>query len=335
MLAREIGKIPDVIAGQIDRGLPLYIAAGQELRRRKLRFGITCARGSSGCAALYFKYLAGMCLGLPVLSAAPSLASVYGARLRLQDALCLTISQSGQSSDVLALRAAAREAGAHSLAIINDTGAQNANDVLPMCAGKEQSVAATKSFIASMTAVAAIVAEWSGNRALLDGVRALPESLARALQADWNNALAPLSGAPSLYIVSRGPSLAAAKEAALKTKELCRLHAEAISAAELIHGPLALAGTGVAAMLFDVRDAGHQSICAATRALQAAGVSDLVIVSGNSDGGVVLPPSVAAHPLLDALCQTASFYAFVERLTRAKGYDPDSPKWISKQTDTV
>lgn len=335
-LAREIGEIPAVVAGQTDRGLPLYIAAGRELRKRKPKFALTCARGSSACAALYFKYLAGIGLGVPVFSAALSLTSVYKARLHLRGGLCLTISQSGRSSDVLALRSAAQEECAHSLAIINDVkDPQNAGDVLPMLASREKSVAATKSFIASMVAVAGIVAEWSGDKGLLDGIRALPDSLARALRAEWGAALAPLSSASSLYVVSRGPSLATAKEAALKLKELCRLHAEAISAAELIHGPLALAGSGVAAMLFDVRDAGSKSVRAAARALKAAGVNNRIVVSTNTNGGIVLPPKYAAHPLLDAICQAASFYVFVEQLARVRGCDPDSPKWISKQTDTA
>jgi len=217
---------------------------GSRLRSSPPRFVVTCARGSSDSAASYAKYLIELSLGIVVASVGPSVSSVYRARLRMRDALFLAISQSGRSPDLLALAQDARAEGAVTVAIVNDAAsplAATCEVVLPLHAGEEKSVAATKTYVASLAAVLQMVAAWSDSATLRDAVAKLPAALRFALAIDWRQTVDLFTGIRDLYVVGRGVGYAAAQEAALKFKETCGLHAEAVSAAELMHGPLALA----------------------------------------------------------------------------------------------
>src|SRR4029077_14707969 len=161
----------------------------------------------------------------------------------LSGTVMLAISQSGASPDLLAAVASARAAGARIVALVNAESsplAQLADDLLPLHAGPERSVAATKSYIASLAALAQLVASWSEDHELTAALRETPALLARAWQLDWSAAVARLVTATNLYVIGRGIGLGVAQGAALKFKEACGLHAEALSAAELRHGPMAL-----------------------------------------------------------------------------------------------
>ena len=151
-----------------------------------------------------------------------SVVSVYGAKLQLKDGMCVTVSQSGKSPDIVALQDAARRAGALTVALVNveDSPVAHAADIcLPLHAGPELSVAATKSYIVSLAAGAAIVAHWLERTDLLSALAALPEKLAMAAKIDWPQAVDLARDADSLYVVARGPSLPIAAETALKLKE--------------------------------------------------------------------------------------------------------------------
>ena len=244
ILSREIAEIPAVAASQIADGLDGYREVGECLRRLAPRFIVTCARGSSDHAATYLKYVVETRIGVPVASMGPSVASIYEAPLVLDGGACITISQSGRSPDLARFQRRARTGGAETFAITNMPDSPvgtGANVLVPMLAGRETAVAASKSFVASLIAVAGIVAGWTGDEALLGGLARTPDALREALACSWADALPALGAAASLYVIGRGPGLAAAGEAALKLKETCRLHAEAYSAAEVRHGPIALA----------------------------------------------------------------------------------------------
>ncbi|CAH1649623.1 Glucosamine-6-phosphate deaminase (isomerizing), alternative [Hyphomicrobiales bacterium] len=332
MLA-EILSIPDVVARQNAEMGSLYREIGHKLRGAGLRAAISNARGTSDHAATYLKYLMEIEIGLPLASVGPSVASVYGGTLRLDGQLCVTISQSGASTDLVMLQEAAAKADALTLALVNDVGspiAQRAALLAPLHAGPEHAVAATKTFVASLVATATIIAAWSGNDALLAAIEALPDPLREAVSQDWSPALAAVGAASSIFTVSRGPGLAVAAEAALKFKESCRLHAEPFSAAELRHGPIALPGPDFAALLFAPRDKGRASIDEAEAALRRTGAA--VFRCDVSDGDLPLVP--APHPLLDPICQIASFYRFVEQVAQKRGLDPDRPPHLSKVTVT-
>lgn len=335
MLA-EIREAPAVVARQIAEA-GIYREEGERLRREEPRFLATCARGSSDQAVTYFKYMAEQRLGIPVASVGPSVASVYGADLKFGGDVLLTVSQSGGSPDLVSLQERAAKGGARTVALLNVTNSAVGNaagSVLPMMAGPEKAVAATKSFIASLVALASLVAYWSEEAELLEALALLPERLEAALECDWSAAALPAAAAHSLYTIGRGPGLGIAGEAALKLKETCRLHAESYSAAEVQHGPIALARDRFAALVFANNDRSDASIATAVDNLAAAGAS--VFVAGAAGGtGHRLPTVDAGHPLLNPICRIVSFYRFVEGLSVALGENPDAPRLLKKVTRTV
>jgi glucosamine--fructose-6-phosphate aminotransferase (isomerizing) len=337
MMAQETKSIPEVVAAQLDKGLFAYKEAGANLAGLKPATLVTCARGSSDHAAHYFKYLVEMKTGVPVASVGPSISSIYQSPLQLQGIPVLAISQSGGSHDLSVFMNRAVDCGAHAYALTNDTTsllAESVQNVLPMHAGPEHAVAATKTFVTSLVAGAAMVGAWSQDDALLDALHQLPEQLRRAADCDWGHALDKIGPDTNLFAVSRGPAFAVAGEIALKFKETCLIHAEAFSAAEVKHGPMALAASDLTALVLHTRDAGHRSVQIAAQAMEEAGAT-ILSTDPNRSGGAHLAVPYAGHPLLDPICQIVSFYGFVEQLSRRLGYNPDAPPLLNKVTVTL
>jgi glucosamine--fructose-6-phosphate aminotransferase (isomerizing) len=336
-MAREAAQAATCARRQIERCADDFAELGERLRRRPPRFVVTCARGSSDHAASYGKYLLETELGRPVASVGPSIASVYQRRpLELADCLFVTVSQSGKSPDLLQLTRAARAAGALVVGFINDEHAplvELCDVALPLCAGVETSVAATKSFLLSGLAFLQLAAHWSGDPGLAAAVADLPDALAAASRLDWWPALAPLVHATSLYVLGRGPGLGAAAEIALKFKETCRLHAEAFSIAEVVHGPLALVDRGFPVIALGQYDDSVTTTRSAVARLVELGAN----VSSTLDvpRAERLPMVPGTSPTIAPLCQVQSFYMAVHRLAVARGLDPDAPPHLRKVTETV
>jgi glucosamine--fructose-6-phosphate aminotransferase (isomerizing) len=310
---------------------------GQKLRQLDPPLVITCARGSSDHAATFAKYLIEGRARTPVSSFAPSTSSLYATPLRhLGGALFLAISQSGRSPDIIMSARAAKEAGAFVVAIVNDAHsplAALAEVTIPILAGRERSVAATKSFIASLLAILGLVAAWTGEDDLNRAVADSPEVLQTAWTLDWTPAVAALSGASSLFVISRGLSYAIAQEAALKLKETCGLHAEAFSAAEVRHGPMALVGAGFPVMMLTPDNEGRDAFAAL--AVEFIDRRAQVIMAGSEqDGALTLPFLPGLHPVLAPLATIQSFYRFAVSLSLARGLDPDRPPHLRKVTET-
>ncbi|MGO4527403.1 SIS domain-containing protein, partial [Microvirga sp. 2MCAF35] len=282
-------------------------------------------------------YLLEIQSGLVTASVGPSVTSVYDARPRMRDALFLAVSQSGRSPDILNLARAGRDDGALTVALVNDTASPLASTcevVLPLHAGPETSVAATKSFIAALAAGLQLVAHWSQDRALLDALDTLPDVLAKAA-TDWSAALPALREADNLFVVGRGVGFAVAQEAALKLKETSGVHAEAMSAAELMHGPWTLAGEHFPILVLSQRDETLSGVSELVTRLTEQGVP--VIVAGAAEGRarVTLPGIEDAHPTLAPIALIQSFYPLVNAIALARGRDPDQPPRLRKVTETV
>ena len=336
-MAREIAEIPQILRHQAEAHLPTYLKAGQKIAALNPSAFVTCARGTSDQAALFFKYLMETRAGLPVASMGPSVASIYEADLRLQNMVCLTLSQSGGSPDLLALQNAAKKGGARTLAFLNETASpvgQGAEVVLPVAAGHEQAVAATKSYVATLFALTGFVAGFLGDQDLEAGLRQLPAAAASALKQDWLGAVAAVSGVHSLYTVGRGAGLAIAGEAALKFKETCRLHAEVFSGAEVLHGPIVLAERSFVAFCFVPEDQGKTSVLHAAQAMAAQQATVFRVTCSEVGPGCLAVPS-GPHPLLLPILQIMSFYRFVEELSQSLGNDPDAPVGLKKVTATI
>lgn len=334
-MAEEASEAPRVIADLLARNAEAVGALAERLRRRPPRAVLTCARGSSDHAATYAKYLIETRAGLITASAAPSVSSVYAAAPDARDVLCLAISQSGASPDLLAAAGGARDAGALLVALVNAPGsplAALAEVELPLWAGPELSVAATKSYLAALAAVAQLTAAWTEDAVLAAALESLPARLEEARALDWAPALDALASAASLYVVGRGPGFAAAQEAALKFKETCGLHAEAFSAAEVRHGPMALARDGFPVLVLTQDDATREGAERLAAELAQAGAR--VLIAGGRATGATTLPTVGADPALQPLVLIQAFYGMVERLARRRGFDPDRPPGLAKVTRT-
>jgi glucosamine--fructose-6-phosphate aminotransferase (isomerizing) len=330
----EAGEASAVAARQLAQNAAAVAAIAQRLRSHPPRAVVTCARGSSDHAATYAKYLIETALGVLTSSASLSVSSVYAAPQGLDGVLYLAISQSGKSPDLLLAVEAAKQAGAFTVALVNDEDsplAKLADAVLPLHAGPELSVAATKSYIAALVAIAQLVAAWSGDAALESALDTLPADLAEAWSLDWSPARAALEPARNLYVLGRGIGLAVAQEAALKFKETCGLHAEAFSAAEVLHGPMALVGPEFPVLVFAQDDETQASVETMAGQIEARGAQ--VLLAAARGGGAL--PAVAAHPVLQPLLMIQSFYRMVNALSVARGFDPDRPPHLNKVTQTV
>jgi glutamine---fructose-6-phosphate transaminase (isomerizing) len=330
LLADELREAPAAVARQAAMLAEPLGELAQRLHRHPPRVVVTCARGSSAHAATFAKHLIELYLGVPVAAAAPNIASVYRRPLDLKDQLFLGVSQSGRSDDLLANAAMARQVGALTVAIVNDPQSPLATAcefVLPIGAGPERSVAATKTVVASLSALLRLVARWTDDNRLAAALDRLPTRLAAAAGLDWSAALDALAGAPSLIAIGRGPTLAIAREAALKLKEVANRHAEAFSGAEFLHGPVALVGARYPILVMMPTDAAAEGL----RRLSAdlAGKGAALFATGDA-----LPVVSPDHPETDAICLIQSFYAILPALASRLGIDPDRPRHLQKVTRT-
>lgn len=308
----------------------------QRLRRCRPAVVVTCARGSSAHAATFAKHLIERHLGIPVAAAAPSVASVYRRSLELKDQLFLAVSQSGRSDDLVETATMARASGALTAAVVNDPDsplARACEIVLPICAGPELSVAATKTFSASLAALLRLTANWAPDEAMEQALARLPDRLGQASTLDWSEALEPLARSSNVIVIGRGPTLAPAREAALKLKETCELHGEAFSAAEFRHGPIALASDAYPVLVFRPNDESASTVADLAADLRRKGVPVFVTEEDESYPGR-LPMLVPDHPDADAICLIQSFYAFIVNLAIRRGTHIHQPRHLKKVTRT-
>jgi glutamine---fructose-6-phosphate transaminase (isomerizing) len=332
----EAAEAPQAVRDQLFGNAEEMERIGERVRRLTPCAVVTCARGSSDHAATFAKYLIETRLGVLTSSAAPSVSSIYDARPALAGSLCLAISQSGASPDLLASVRHAREAGALVVALVNAPDsplAALADHTVPLCAGPETSVAATKSFIASLAAVIHLVASWTQDKELYDSLRKAPKQLEHAWQLDWSAAIEPLRSATDLYVVGRGLGLGVAQEAALKLKETCGLHAEAVSAAELRHGPMALVKAAFPVLIFSQNDEARASI--EMLAMELIARQATVMIAGSRCPQALRLPAEPAHPVIEPMLLIQTFYRLANALSLARGLDPDHPPHLHKVTETV
>jgi glucosamine--fructose-6-phosphate aminotransferase (isomerizing) len=326
----------NAVRAQLEQDAAAMADIGAQLRLLKPRAVITCARGSSDHAATYAKYLIETRAQVLTASAAPSVSSVYGVTQDVRGCLFIAISQSGRSPDLLASVRSAKASGATVLALCNSAGSPlvaAADLVVELRAGPETSVAATKSYIASLAAIARLVASWTQNTALESSLERLPDLLDRAFALDWSAALPPLESATNLYVVGRGLGLGAAQETALKCKETCGLHAEAFSSAELRHGPYALLRDGFPALLLAQPDATLPGMEALGAELARRGVT--VMLAGAAAPGAIRLPTLDAASELAPILLVQSAYRMIASLAVRRGLDPDHPPHLRKITETV
>lgn len=335
-MKQEIAEIPVAVERLLSAGEADIKAISSEVRGRDIRCLLSVARGSSDHACTYLKYAAELLLGLPMASVGPSLASVYGANLRAKGMLCFSVSQSGKSPDITRMTQSLTDSGATTLAITNNPGSPLANAstaTVPIHAGPELSVAATKTFVTSLVAGLWLLAELKSDAALISAIRNLPRDLEKAVTCDWSKA-APSKDVGSLFTLGRGPSWAVSNEAALKFKETCQLHAESYSSAEVLHGPVSIISKDFPVIAFAAADAAEQAVVDVADKLSQMGAR-VFVTSSKAQKADVLPVIRTEHWLTDPIASIVSFYGLVEHVAGLQGINPDAPRHLNKVTETV
>lgn len=332
----EIDEIPEAIARFLDNSKSEVAAAADALKAANPAMIATIARGSSDHAASFLKYAIELTAGIPVASLAPSVSSIYQAKLKLGNAATVSVSQSGESPDIIAITEMAQASGALTLTLTNKPQsplAKAVDQAIDIAAGPELSVAATKSYVSSIIAGLAVLAEWQNDDGLRAALQELPKHTKAALECDWDALTAALDGDNSLFVLGRGPAMAIASEVALKFKETCGLHAEAYSAAEVMHGPVALVDKGFPVLTLAARDKAEEISVSASEKLAKDGADAFVTAQGAVQSKK-LPFVATGHPVTDALCLVVPFYGFVEGYARHLGFNPDKPPRLRKVTET-
>ncbi|MFC4425176.1 SIS domain-containing protein [Deinococcus navajonensis] len=336
LMLQEAREAPQVIARQWAENAAMARSLAHRLTQQPPAYAVTVARGSSDHACTVLKYALETQLGLPVASLGPSVHTLYGANLNLRGALVVAVSQSGASPDVVENVRMAREGGALTVALVNVEDSDLAGEaefVLPLRCGQERAVAATKSYLASLTAFLPVIAHATENEALRQALEALPGALERVLSLEGpaTDLAERYRFADRLLVLARGLHFGVAQEAALKLKETCGIHAEAYSAAEFIHGPKRLLAEGVPLLGFAPADAAGRATAQAYADLRANG-ADLRTL-GPQEGSDLTSPATG-HALTDPVASALTFYLFAGHLALHRGLDPDAPPLLSKVTRT-
>ncbi len=328
IMAQEAAEAPARIREQLAANRAIIDTIVAQIQQRAPKYVYMVGRGSSDHAGVFAKYLIEIEVGLPVVAAAPSIASVYNKQLQLTDALVLCISQSGRSPDILAQVAMAKKAGAMVVALVNDTTsplAEQADYVVPLFVGPEKAVAATKSYLATLSALLQLVAVWSANAELESAVAALPEALLQAQQLPAQLTPDLVADVKHGVVLGRGPGYAVAREIALKLKEVCGIHAEAFSSAEFLHGPVTLVKDQFAIIDVSVQDEAFAAHKAQIQEVHSRGASLVHLNHG----------PLTSHPRVLPLLVLQRFYLDVEAVARSRGVNPDAPPGLNKVTKTV
>jgi len=332
-MAREIREIPTA-AERLLAEQDAVTAVANRIRQADPRVVVISGRGSSGNAGTFLRYLFEAQAGLLVSTSAPSVMTTYGQSIDMRNAVFIVISQSGRSPDLVMGAQSARKNGALTIALVNDVTSPVASAcelTLPIGAGLERSVAATKSVALSMMIGAQLVASLTANRALMEKIRQLPQRFGDALGCDWSVWSSSLAAARAGFVIGRGFGLGSAREIGLKIVETVRLPTLSYSAAEVRHGPLSCATADTPFLVLRQTDGSSAMVDALIADLR---VRNLNVFSAGGPGGT-LPWIGNDDPICDAITMLLPAYAAVEQAARDRGFDPDRPPNLSKITETM
>jgi glucosamine--fructose-6-phosphate aminotransferase (isomerizing) len=348
-MEKEALEAPLMVERQLRENTGVWTALCERLSREPASFAMTIARGSSDHAATFLKYILEVKLGLPTASAAPSVLTVYHQNLKLKGALVVGISQSGQSPDIVEMMKSARASGAITVAIVNQPNsplASAAEYVVPIFAGVEEAVAATKSYIGSLSAILHFLAVYELKSEISEKLKIslvldqLPNLMNESLRMDWSELIQYLRHATDSIVLGRGFGYPIAQESALKLKETSSLHGEAFSSAEFLHGPMALITKAFPVLLYLQDDQTLKgSLLTAKKIIQAGGqvfvMSPKKLVELDETVATrIFPIPQSVHPLMDSVLGIQAFYPMVARLAVARGFNPDAPLLLKKVTET-
>jgi glucosamine--fructose-6-phosphate aminotransferase (isomerizing) len=341
-LEQEILEQPEVLERLLEQERGTVEAVAQAIRERAPRFMVLAARGSSDNAARYGQYLLGAVNGLPVALATPSLFTLYRRPPCLADALVVAVSQSGQSPDIVAVVEEGRRQGALTLAVTNDPTsplARAAEWVVPLHAGAERSVAATKTYTASLLALGMLSAALAGDEEMFTALRTVPGAIRQVISSAPTicRASERYRYMEACVVVSRGYNYATAYEIALKLKELTYVLAEPYSSADFQHGPVALVEKGFPVIAVVPEGAVTAEMVDFLRRLRER-EAELVVISAREEvlslAQTPLPLPGGIPEWLSPMVAVVPGQLFALGLTQARGLDPDQPRGLQKVTRT-
>lgn len=327
-MEREAREAPTRIQQQIEMNNETVIKLGETLRQLAPKFVFMVGRGSSDHAGVFGKYLIEVETGTPVVAAAPSVKSVFGTEVNLAGSAVIVISQSGRSPDILSQAEIAKKQGALCIALVNDQSsplAEIADVVIPLNVGEEKAVAATKSYLATLSALLHVVAHWKNDQSLISAVNQLPEVLAKTVDEPVQLKAEAVAGVDHLVVMGRGFGYALSREVALKLKEVCGIQAESFSSAEFLHGPVTLVEGGLDIISLDLADESKTSHDEQINEVKSRGATVTHIALTNN----TIANRIAPLTLLQR------FYIDVAHVAVSRGVDPDAPAGLNKVTKTL
>jgi glucosamine--fructose-6-phosphate aminotransferase (isomerizing) len=344
-LSGEIHEQPQVLARLLDEQAETTARIAAAIRARDVRYAVFAARGTSDNAARYAQYLFGALNRLPVALATPSLFSIYRTPPQMRNALVLGVSQSGQSPDIVSVVEEGRRQGSLTVAVTNDPAsplAQAADHVLPLNAGEERAVAATKTYTAQLATLALLAVQLADGKERTERLAELhrmPEAVKKtlALEGQIAQAAQRYAYATECVVLGRGYNYATAFEIALKLKELTYIVTEPYSSADFRHGPVAIVERGFPAIVVAPQGQVYPDMLTLAREL-AAREAELIVISGQDE-----PLGLARTPLrlpvvlpewLSPFTCIVPGQLLAMHVTLAKGYDPDHPRGLKKVTET-
>jgi glutamine---fructose-6-phosphate transaminase (isomerizing) len=338
----EIRQQPDVLSNMASRNTATADALAEAIARNNISLIVLVARGTSDNAAVFGKYLFEYVNGIPCALAAPSIVTLYGATLRLDHALVIGISQSGKGTDVVEYLAKAKEMGALTAAITNeaDSALAKAADHTLLChAGIERSVAATKTYTATLGALYLLSYAMSGRKDILSGLQAVPDLMSETLSCDERIAVLAerYRYMDECFVMARGLNQATAAEMALKMAETTYLEAESYSSADFMHGPIAVVDEGYPCFLIAPDGKVFETILETAEKLKAK-KAELMVIGRNkailSIATKAITVPVDVDELFSPLVYIMVGQLFAYDLAVVKGHDPDKPRGLSKVTLT-
>lgn len=342
-MVEETRQQPESLTRTLDEAAGL----AQFLAHRRPRFIILAARGTSDNAAQFGRYLIEITTGIPVSLAAPSVITLYRSELNFRDVLVVALSQSGESTDTNAFVEEARRRGAVTIGVTNESSSAMTRvceyTVLAR-AGREQSVAATKTYACQMMAMY-LLACALGGRCGLDSLRRIPDAVAQVLKLEDSiaAAAAEFSAISRALCVGRGLNFANALEFGLKLMETSYVVAERFSAADLMHGPIAMVDRGFPVFAFAPAGVTWPSVSDVIDRVRELKAHTLIVtdwpVAAEHGRSILLPPGPAAPPGLEDLYTPIPYIVpaqlFAAHLAAIKGIDPDQPRTLKKITRTL
>lgn len=344
-LENEIAEQPAALERLLQAGAETAKRLAGEIARRSVSYLLIAARGSSDNAARYAQYLFGACNHLPVALATPSLYTLYQSPPRMDGALVVGISQSGRSPDIVSVIEAARAQGRPTLAITNDTNsplAETAEWVLPLQAGEEKAVAATKTYLNSLGALALLSTalpniEARRRRAELERMPGLMRRTLEGLQSALPR-VERYTFIKHSAVIGRGFNYATAFEIALKIKELTRVVTEPYSSADFLHGPISVLEPGFPLIVIAPSGKALRDLADFAATAKARGAELIVIADDRTllaQAQTPLPLPLDIPEWLSPLAAVLPGQLFALGLTAAKGYDVDRPLGLTKVTETL